>query len=165
MIQFSVCRLTAVRRKEKRFCEAAQESCCRGGRMHGRSRSAGLGLAARKPGVRSDVELLVWVGSRISAVPLMRWLQSSWVTAWGPLCSTEDGALAAASLQYPDLFDCFSVVLCLEQEVKKWTLLQTIHARVTLWSTEALAHAERPWCSRVPMVIVLCFDLVLAILM
>ena len=40
----------------------------------------------------------------------------------------KDGVLAAASLQYPDVCVCFSVVLHLDQQMKKWMLLQTIHA-------------------------------------
>lgn len=45
------------------------------------------GLAATRPGDHSDTELLVWVGSRISAVPLAGWLSSRQMTARGaPPC-------------------------------------------------------------------------------
>lgn len=57
---------------------------------------------------------------------------------------SEDGVLAAASPQYPNLLDFFSVVLHLDQQVKKWMLLQTIHAPVALWGFKALVLAKRP---------------------
>lgn len=66
MIQFSVCCLTAVRRKASKWL--VWESCCRAGGARALWELQ-PGLAETRPGFGSHTELLLWGASRIPAVP------------------------------------------------------------------------------------------------
>lgn len=111
MIQFSVCCLTAVRRKEKRFCEAAGETCCRAGHTHGRSGSASRGWQRQDLGsLGHGAPGLGWQQDQCGPISRVAFEQAD----DSPGCSTmlvrqasKDGVLAAASPQYPNLLDFF----------------------------------------------------------
>lgn len=88
MIQFSVCCLTAVRRKAERFGAAMQESCCRAGCAQALWELGCTDKFRDKIWVWLTPRALLWGGSRICAVPSVRRLQGVQVTAWGAPPST-----------------------------------------------------------------------------